>query len=195
MADKFDVYMIGVGGQGIGLLSEALARAVWGSGQEVRGVDTHGLAQRGGTVVSQLRVGIDAHTPLIRAHSAELVIAMERNEALRGVLSHAKPGGTLLWYDAVWQPLSVRIRSEAPLKRESIAEACESLGVTERRVFVEDLKDARMQNTAILAAIADGGLIPGITRGNLREALSDLLGGAILANNLSLFDRLSGPVD
>lgn len=195
MADKFDVYMIGVGGQGIGLLSEALARAVWASGQEVRGVDTHGLAQRGGTVVSQLRVGADAHTPLIRAHSAELVIAMERNEALRGVLSHAKPGGSLLWYDAVWQPLGVRIRSEVPLKRESITHACEQLGVTELRVFVEDLKDARMQNTAILAAIATSGLIPNVTRENLREALSDLLGGSILADNLSLFDGLTGHTD
>ncbi len=187
--------MIGVGGQGIGLLSEALARAVWASGQDVRGVDTHGLAQRGGTVVSQLRVGADAHTPLIRAHSAELVIAMERNEALRGVLSHAKPGGTLLWYDAVWQPLGVRIRSEVPLKRESIAQACEQLGVTERRVFVEELMDARMQNTAILATIAHGGLMPNVSRENLRDALSDLLGGATLANNLSLFDGLSGPGD
>ncbi len=191
MADKFDVYMIGVGGQGIGLLSEALARAVRASGQDVRGVDTHGLAQRGGTVVSQLRIGPDAHTPLIRAHAAELVIAMERNEALRGILSHAKPGGTVLWYDAVWQPLRVRMRVEKPLGSESIAQACEQLGLTERRVYVEDLKDARMQNTAILAAVASHALVPGVTREHLRESLSDLLGGTMLANNLAIFDSLT----
>lgn len=192
MADKFDVYMIGVGGQGIGLLSEALTRAVHASGQPVRGVDTHGLAQRGGTVVSRLRIGAGAHTPLIREHDAELVIALERNEALRGLLSHGKPTGALVWYDAVWQPLPVRLRHEVPLTREQVALACTQVGSTEHRVHLDDLSDARMQNTAVLATIASEGLVPGLKREHLRGALEDLLSGGALSANLALFDELAG---
>jgi indolepyruvate ferredoxin oxidoreductase beta subunit len=191
MADKFDVYMIGVGGQGIGLLSEALTRAAHASGQPVRGVDTHGLAQRGGTVVSRLRVGAGAHTPLIKEHDAELVIGLERNEALRGLLSHGKGGGALVWYDAVWQPLAVRLRAERPLAREDVARACEQVGATEYRVFVDDLADARMQNTAVLATIGARGLLPGVEAAHVRGAIEDLLGGSALEANLALFDRIS----
>ena len=55
--NAFNVYMTGVGGQGIGLLSEILLRAADHAGHTVKGVDTHGLAQRGGIVVSSLRFG------------------------------------------------------------------------------------------------------------------------------------------
>jgi len=57
--------MIGVGGQGIGLLSEVLLRAVDYAGLRVKAVDTHGLAQRGGVVVSNLRMGDNVFSPLI----------------------------------------------------------------------------------------------------------------------------------
>lgn len=54
---SFSIFLIGVGGQGIGLLSEIIARAVDYSGQKVLGVDTHGLAQRGGVVSSHIKIG------------------------------------------------------------------------------------------------------------------------------------------
>lgn len=53
---SYNVYMSGVGGQGIGLLSEVLLRAADYAGYRVKAVDTHGLAQRGGIVVSQVRM-------------------------------------------------------------------------------------------------------------------------------------------
>ena len=51
---KFNIYLTGVGGQGIGLISEILLRAADYAGFNVKSVDTHGLAQRGGIVVSQI---------------------------------------------------------------------------------------------------------------------------------------------
>ena len=83
--DNFNIYLTGVGGQGIGLLSEILIRAADHAGHRVKGVDTHGLAQRGGIVVSRIRIGDRVHTPLIPAGEADLVIALERHEALRGL--------------------------------------------------------------------------------------------------------------
>ena len=53
----FNIYLTGVGGQGIGLISEIIMRAADHGGHPVKSVDTHGLAQRGGIVVSQIRIG------------------------------------------------------------------------------------------------------------------------------------------
>lgn len=102
--DRLNIYMIGVGGQGIGLLSETLIRAADYAGLKVRGVDTHGLAQRGGTVQSHLRIGEGIYSSLIQKGRADIVIGLERNEALRGMETYLKEGGTLIYYDTSWQP-------------------------------------------------------------------------------------------
>ena len=106
----FNIYMAGVGGQGIGLLSEVLLRAADHAGQPVKSVDTHGLAQRGGIVVSQLRIGQPAYSPLIGAHDADLVIALERHEAMRAAESMLKQAGDahLLRYRLAASPSAPR---------------------------------------------------------------------------------------
>ncbi len=81
----FNIHITGVGGQGIGLLSQALLRGIDHAGINAIAVDTHGLAQRGGVVVSQIRCGDKIHSPLIMKNSADLVLGMEVHEALRGL--------------------------------------------------------------------------------------------------------------
>jgi Pyruvate/2-oxoacid:ferredoxin oxidoreductase gamma subunit len=93
--ERFNIYLAGVGGQGIGLLSEIILRAADHAGHVVKAVDTHGLAQRGGIVVSQIRLGRYVHAPLIASNTADLVISLERHEALRALNHAAKDGGTL----------------------------------------------------------------------------------------------------
>lgn len=188
----FNVYMIGVGGQGIGLLSEALIRAADAAGLAVVGCDTHGLAQRGGTVVSQLRIGEGAHSPLIAEGEADLVLALERHEALRAMRSMLRDAGTLAWYDVSWQPLEVRLaRAPAVSAREIEAEAARR-GIAVYRVSIRDLGDPRMQNVTVLAEAARVGLVPGVSPSHYRKALGDLMEGAVLAANLSLFARIAG---
>lgn len=187
MERAFNVYIIGVGGQGIGLLSEAVARAADHGALEVRGVDTHGLAQRGGIVVSHVRIGRGAFSPLVMERSAHLVAALERNEALRAMNSHLMDGGTLAYYDAVWQPLLVRLGRESPVSREALSRECARRSIREERVLRDDLDEARMQNVALLARISSGGLIPGLSREHYEAALADLLDGAVLQRNLELF--------
>ena len=184
----FNIYMTGVGGQGIGLLSEVLLRAADHAGHPVKSVDTHGLAQRGGMVVSLLRFGDRVHSPLISAGSADLVVAMERHEALRGMAGFLKNNGTLVYYDTVWQPLDVRLGNAAEVTAAAIDEACAERNVRLVKVFEPDLPDARMQNMAILATLAAGSLVPGVAPAHYRAAMADLMAGAMLAKNLSLFD-------
>jgi len=87
-----NIHLAGVGGQGIGLLNEILLRAADHAGYNAIGVDTHGLAQRGGIVVSEIRLGETVHSPLIGNGQADLVVALERHEALRAALQFLKVG-------------------------------------------------------------------------------------------------------
>ena len=189
---KYDIFLAGVGGQGIGLLSETLARAVDYSGQRVIGADTHGLAQRGGMVSSHLRVGTGAHSVLITRHSADLVVALERHEALRGMLDYLKDGGTLVYYDAVWQPLDVRLRRTAQVRNEDIEAEAARKKAKVLRVFKEDLADSRMQNVIIMAELSKAKLIPGVEKEHYTAALSDLLSGRALEVNLKAFEEVAG---
>ena len=187
---RFDIYLIGVGGQGIGLLSEVLIRAADYGDFQVRGVDTHGLAQRGGTVTSHIRIGKGIHSPLIREGSANMVIALERNEALRGMNSHLKDGGTLVYYDALWQHLFTRLGKAGQVEEKDILNEGEKRNIKVIKVFNEDLEDARMQNVALLGIIAKMKLIPGVKKEHYIKALSDLLAGKVLESNLKLFNTM-----
>jgi indolepyruvate ferredoxin oxidoreductase beta subunit len=69
-----NIYLAGVGGQGIGLLSEILLRAADHAGLNVIGVDTHGLAQRGGIVISLIKFDENVYSPLIGENQADLVV-------------------------------------------------------------------------------------------------------------------------
>jgi len=183
----FNVFMIGVGGQGIGLLSEVLLRAADYAGLRVKAVDTHGLAQRGGVVVSHLRLGESAFSPLVPEGQADLVVALERHEALRGLQIAARDGGTLVYYNTVWQPLDVRLGHSAEIQVSDIHRVCAARDIKDYVVFHSDLKDVRMQNMAVLATIHKNELIPGIQESHYRDAMEDLLQGSVLKQNLKLF--------
>ena len=183
----FNIYLTGVGGQGIGLLSELMLRAADRAGQPVKAVDTHGLAQRGGIVVSMIRIGPTVFTPLIRPHQADLVIALERHEALRAVARYGRPGGTLIYYDTVWQPLDVRLGKMAEASAADIRDCCRQAGISLIEVFDADLEDARTQNIVLLAHIDQHGLLPGVQTADYEQAMQDLMEGRMLELNQILF--------
>lgn len=185
--DRFDIYLIGVGGQGIGLLSEIILRAADHAGHPVRGVDTHGLAQRGGIVRSQVRIGAAAHSPLIRQGAADLVVALERHEALRGMNSALRNGGTLLYYNTVWQPLAVRLNQAKAVSEEMIQEECRRRTIREVKVFKKGVTDARMQNMVLLAHIDKLALIPEVETEHYQLAMADLMAGSMLEKNQAIF--------
>lgn len=185
----FNIYLTGVGGQGIGLLSEILLRAADHAGFPVKGVDTHGLAQRGGIVVSQIRIGNDVHSPLIRQGEADLVVALERHEAFRGIAAFLKDGGVAIYYDAVWQPLPIRLNQASEVTNDAILAYCSGRKIQVFRILRPGLIDARMQNMAVLAGIHRNHLIPGISLDHYSHAMSDLMEGAMLEKNMALMNE------
>ena len=186
---SFNIYLIGVGGQGIGLLSEILLRSVDHAGLKVKAVDTHGLAQRGGIVISHLRFGENVFSPLISRNQADLVVALERHEALRGLNTAIKDNGTLIYYNTSWQPLEVRINSADPVTEEMIHRICQKRHIRDIAVFKEGIKDARMQNIIVLANIERNKLIPDIKKEHYCSAMKDLMQGTMLETNLKLFEE------
>ena len=186
--DAFNAYLIGVGGQGIGMLSEILIRAADYAGHRVKAVDTHGLAQRGGTVISHLRLGDRVHAPIIPDGEAHLVVALERNEALRGLDTAAKDGGDLVYYDTVWQPLGVRLGQDAPVDEKQVEDQCRRRNIRCHRVYDPDLEDPRMQNIVVLSEIGCLELIPNVTQAHYRSAMQDLLAGSLLEKNMALYN-------
>jgi indolepyruvate ferredoxin oxidoreductase beta subunit len=77
------IWISGVGGQGTILASELIALAALESGLDVKKSEVHGMAQRGGSVVSQVRFGPKVHSPLIAEGDADVLLAFEKVEALR----------------------------------------------------------------------------------------------------------------
>jgi indolepyruvate ferredoxin oxidoreductase beta subunit len=184
----FNIWLCGVGGQGIGLLSEILLRAADHAGYIAKAVDTHGLAQRGGIVISHIRMGTVVHSPLIAERSADLVVALERHEALRAMQTALRDGGTLIYYDTVLQPLTVRLGTANETSLADIDQAASQRSITVHRVVQPDLIDPRMQNIAVLAHIHRKNLIPGVCAEHFRQAMDDLLSGETLVANLRLFE-------
>jgi indolepyruvate ferredoxin oxidoreductase, beta subunit len=183
----FNCYLIGVGGQGIGLLAETILRAVDHAGIPVKSVDTHGLAQRGGTVISQIRMGDQVFSPIIPPFGSDLILSLELHEAYRALMSVSKPASTLICYDAFWQPLSVRKGVDKAISAKDLLEAGGKKEVKVIMVKEEKLHDSRMQNIALLKVVCTENLIPGVTQEHYLKAMEDLMKGKTLEANRGLF--------
>ncbi len=188
---KFNIYMTGVGGQGIGMLSEILLRAADHAGYTVKAVDTHGLAQRGGIVVSHLRIGDSVHSPLIPAGNADLAVCLERHEAFRALTRMVRSGtGSLIYYNAVWQPLSVRLARTPEISKKDIHDYAASRRIRVIPVSAPELPDPRMQNMVTLSGINRHGLIPGMETRHYLQAMADLMTGRMLEVNRRVFSEM-----
>jgi indolepyruvate ferredoxin oxidoreductase, beta subunit len=87
--------LAGVGGQGVILASMIVADALMRAGHDVKQSEVHGMAQRGGSVVSHIRWGPAVNSPLVPKQSAEVLAAFEWAEGLRWV-DYVRPGGAVV---------------------------------------------------------------------------------------------------
>jgi indolepyruvate ferredoxin oxidoreductase beta subunit len=82
--ETINFVLSGLGGQGVLFMTKILARTALNKGLKVMGAETHGMAQRGGSVVSHLRLG-DVKSSLVRTGAAHFLLALEENEAYRNI--------------------------------------------------------------------------------------------------------------
>ena len=101
-----NVSLVGVGGQGILLTSDILSKAAALAGLDVKKSEIHGMAQRGGSVISQVRFGEKIYSPIISDGASNLLVSFERLEALRWRQLLA-PDGKVLINDLNLTPVTV----------------------------------------------------------------------------------------
>jgi len=121
MTGSCDLLIVGVGGQGVILASNVIGEACIIEGREVKAAETHGMAQRGGSVECHVRID-GRFGPLIPPGQADLVMAFELIEALR-YRHYLKPGGTLVANRLVQVPTSVFMQKlEVPTEEKILGQ-------------------------------------------------------------------------
>jgi len=91
--DELKLILVGLGGQGVVFFTRLLSHTAMALGYPVMVSETHGMSQRGGSVISHLKIG-GSEAPLIRRGTADVLLAMEPDEAVRN-LSFLRQGGTV----------------------------------------------------------------------------------------------------
>ena len=105
-AETKSIVIVGVGGQGILLASEILAQAAMLEGYDVKTNEVHGMAQRGGSVMAQIRYGREVHSPLVARNAAHILGALEKVEALR-YADYLRPDGLAAVSSQAIMPVTV----------------------------------------------------------------------------------------
>ena len=120
--NTYDIYFVGVGGQGVLTIGEIITEAAYRKGMPVNFYPTKGMAQRGGFVKAQLRLGREMPGPAIPEKGADLVVATEVSEALKAV-RYVKPEGDFVLYAHVWAPTAVMLGKAPYPKLDEVAAA------------------------------------------------------------------------
>lgn len=101
-----NILIVGVGGQGTLLTSRILAQVLVQMGYDVKVSEVHGMAQRGGSVVTQVRFGEKVYSPIVKKGDADILLAFEKLEAARW-LDFLKPEGLIIISEEQVDPLPV----------------------------------------------------------------------------------------
>ena len=83
MKDTRNILLVGVGGQGTILVSKILSTGLMEAGYDVKMSEIHGMAQRGGSVSTQVRYGSEVFSPIIGIGEADILVSFETMETLR----------------------------------------------------------------------------------------------------------------
>lgn len=195
-----NVMLTGVGGQGTVLAAKVLAQAAQDKGWQVRTAETIGMAQRGGNVVSHVRMGDageEVFAPLLAEGTADLVIAFEPAEAAR-VLPFLAPGGLLVTATTAIQPVTAAL-SDRPYRADDVLARIErslaGSNAGSRFVAVDDAAltaaagGRKVLNTVLLASALREGAIP-LDLDDLRRALEECVKPRFVALNLAAVDAV-----
>jgi len=116
---KLDLLMAGVGGQGVIIASDLVGEAALAAGYGVKKTDTIGMAQRGGSVISHVRIACQVWSPLIKEGEVDVLLAFEKLEAARWGYC-LRPGGIAVVNNHALLPLSVSLGKECYPSDEEI---------------------------------------------------------------------------
>ncbi len=136
---KLDLLITGVGGQGNILASDIISEVAIDNGYDVKKTDTLGMAQRGGSVVSNVRIARQVYSPLVRKGEVDILLAFEKLEGARWA-NYLRHGGVAIVNNQALPPLAVALGNEKYPDDEMIAAILKRKA--ERVYFVEGVRRA-----------------------------------------------------
>lgn len=194
-----NVLLTGVGGQGTVLAAKVLAQAAQAKGWQVRTAETIGMAQRGGSVVSHVRMGDSGEeviAPLVAKGTADMIIAFEPAEAAR-VLPYLAPDGVMVSATTSIQPITAALSTEPYLAETTVTSLDERLNecaeAPARFVLVDDesvlsqVGNRKALNTVLLAFALKTGHLP-LSLDDLRDAIRACVKPRFVELNLAAID-------
>lgn len=149
-----NVLLVGVGGQGIILASKILSSGLIDAGYDVKMSEVHGMAQRGGSVTTQVRYGEKVYSPIIGKGQADIIVAFEKIEALRW-LEYLKPDGKVVINDYKIPSATVLSGKEKYPEGviEKIQEEFDSVVVVDAAKEAMNLGNIKAQNIIMLGVL------------------------------------------
>ena len=180
------IVIVGVGGQGTLLASRILGALAAEMDLPVKVSEVHGMAQRGGNVITHVRIGEGIHSPLVESGGADYLLAFEQLEALRA-LPYLKPDGTLIVNTQKIPPMSVITGAAAYPEGfpEKLTAACHTVKM-DALALAREAGDARAVNLALLGALSR---LTGTDRALWHKAIEASVTEKTLAINLRAFEK------
>jgi indolepyruvate ferredoxin oxidoreductase, beta subunit len=186
-ASDCDIVIVGVGGQGVILISDVLGRAAVKAKVPVRGAETHGMAQRGGSVINHTRLGCSL-SPMVPPGGADVLLALEPAEALRFGSYLSKDGVALVNTTSVLPATVTAGSCSYPSLDEIISplkEICRDVMPMDATALARKAGTAQAMNVVMLGALSRH--IP-ISEDLLIEALTEVVPRKHLDANKRAFE-------
>ena len=155
MSDVKSVILVGVGGQGAILISKIMTSGLIQAGLDVKQSEVHGMAQRGGSVSTQVRWGKKVYGPVFGEGEADILVALEKMEALR-YARFLKPDGVAIINDYQMHSVSTATGAEEyPADPIGAMKKCFSTIVVDAAKIAMDLGNPRCMNVVLFGAMCD----------------------------------------
>lgn len=154
MKDIRSILFVGVGGQGIILASKVLTEGLVRFGYDVKMSEVHGMAQRGGSVTTQVRFGEKVYSPLIGEGEADVIVAFEKVEAARW-LHYLKEGGSLVVndYEIYSMPVLTGVESYPEGVIDKLKDTVQKTVVVDAAKTAQSIGNIKAQNIVLLGAL------------------------------------------
>lgn len=148
------ILFVGVGGQGIILASKILTEGLVKFGYDVKMSEVHGMAQRGGSVTTQVRFGEKVYSPLIGVGEADVLVAFEKVEAARWI-SYLKEGGCLIVNDYEIYSMPVLIGQEQYPENviKELKSKVKNVKIFNAAEVAQNIGSIKTQNIVLLGAL------------------------------------------
>jgi indolepyruvate ferredoxin oxidoreductase beta subunit len=190
-----NIFLCGVGGQGLVLMTTVIGNACAKSGKKVVTGEMYGLSQRSGTVSVHLRIGEDAFSPLISYGAADILVALEAIEPLR-YIEYLKKDGVVLMNKRIMHPpietsKIITVKGTKYITVENIVSKLK--GWTPNIAVIDALKLAResgnvnTENTVFLGCLSALEVFP-VEEKYIRESISEAVPTKTIEQNLKAFD-------